>query len=188
MQYAGMNAQRLAVTGLLAVIVGSAGFAIGARGSRAMVRRVDIGSPAPDFPASTLERPPRRKGIVAYRGQVVLLNLWATWCVPCEVEMPSIERLHQALGPRGLKVVAVSIDDPGNENRIRDFVARHALTFEILNEGTGAIEAAYLSPGIPTTFLIDRQGVIRKKVIGAADWNTPERRQEIEELLRTASN
>jgi peroxiredoxin len=84
-------------------------------------------------------------------------------------------------------VVAVSVDDPGNEDRIRSFVAAQKLTFEILNEGSGAIENAYQSRGIPSTFLIDRRGIIRLKVIGAADCDAPERRAAIEAVLNEAS-
>jgi peroxiredoxin len=82
-------------------------------------------------------------------------------------------------------VVAVSVDDPGNEDRIRRFVAEHALSFEVLNEGSGRIETDYQSPGIPSTFLIDRDGVIRQKVMGATDWSAPERREAVARLLRS---
>ncbi len=83
---------------------------------------VGVGSAAPPFAARTLEAAPRTKTLADYRGQVVLLNVWATWCPPCREEMPSIQALHEAYGPAGLKVVAVSIDDPGTEANIREFV------------------------------------------------------------------
>lgn len=167
--------------------VAAGGFALGARASQWSVPPMERGAVAPDFSGATLEVPPRPRTISDYRGSVVLLNLWATWCVPCQVEMPSLESLYRRLGPDGLRVVAVSIDDPGNEDRIRDFVERYGLTFDILNEGTGAIENAYQSFGIPSTFLIDRRGVIRLKVQGAADWDTPQRRRQIEAVLNEQS-
>ena len=145
--------------------------------------RVSPGSPAPDFRAVTLDAQPVARTIADYRGQVVLLNLWATWCGPCEWEMPSIQALHNDFAGAGLKVVAVAVDDPGFEQRVRDFVARKGLTFEILSEGTGRIEADYEARGIPATYLIGKDGLIRKRVAGASDWNTPTNRALIAQLL-----
>jgi peroxiredoxin len=131
------------------------------------------GSKAPSFHAATVTPGEKKfKDITDYRGQVVLLNMWATWCVPCKAEMPDIQALHEALGPQGLRVVGVSVDEPDMDEAIRAFVAEHKLTFEILHEGSGAIERDYQTSGIPETFVIGRDGVIRKRVIGAAAWNS----------------
>jgi peroxiredoxin len=131
------------------------------------------GSRAPEFHAATMVAGgPKTKNITDYRGQVVLLNMWATWCGPCKQEMPGIQALHDSLGPQGLKVVAISVDDPGFDDAIRSFVAEHRLTFEILHEGSGTIERDYQTSGIPETFVIGKDGVIRKRVIGAAQWNS----------------
>jgi thiol-disulfide isomerase/thioredoxin len=107
---------------------------------------VSPGSPAPDFRAVTLDAHPVPKGIADYRGQVVLLNLWATWCGPCEWEMPAIEALHRDFAPAGLKVVAVAVDDPGFEQRVRDFVAQGA-DVQVLSEGSGKIESGLRRAG-----------------------------------------
>lgn len=149
--------------------------------------RVAPGAPAPDFRAVTLDAHPVAKGIADYRGQVVLLNLWATWCGPCEWEMPSIQALHNDFAGAGLKVVAVAVDDPGFEQRVRDFVARKGLTFEILSEGSGKIEADYEARGIPATYLIGRDGIIRKRVAGASDWNSAANRALVAQLLGVES-
>lgn len=134
---------------------------------------VQPGSKAPEFKAAVMAPGQQgTKNISDYRGQVVLLNLWATWCGPCKQEMPGIQALHEQLGPQGLRVVAVAVDDPGFENAIRAFVSEHKLTFEILHEGSGKIEHDYQTSGIPETFLIGKDGVIRKRVIGAAQWNS----------------
>lgn len=145
---------------------------------------VTIGSSAPPFRATSLTTPARPRTLADYRGQVVLLNIWATWCVPCRVEMPSLEKLEQALGPQGLKIVAVSIDNPGTDQQIRDFARQYGLTFEILHDASGAIEQAYQTTGVPETFVIGKDGVIRKKVIGASDWSSPANQMLIESLLR----
>jgi len=147
---------------------------------------VSVGSTAPDFRAATLDATPRAKTLADYKGQVVLLNIWATWCAPCRVEMPGIQALHQAYAAKGLKIVAVSIDDPGMEERIKDFAREYGLTFEILHNPSGDIQRAYQTTGVPETFVVGRDGVIRKKVIGAVDWSSRANRALVAELLGVA--
>lgn len=144
---------------------------------------VSVGSRAPDFRARTLDEPSVVKSLADYRGEVVLLNIWATWCAPCRVEMPSIEKLHRALAPDGLKVVAVSVDGPGQEKVIRDFAQRLGLTFPILHDASDRTQKQYQATAVPETFIIGRDGIIRKKLIGAVDWNSEANRAVIEQLL-----
>lgn len=144
---------------------------------------VTAGSRAPDFHATTIDSTARPVTLADFKGDVVLLNIWATWCVPCRIEMPSIEQLQRAMGPRGLHIVAVSIDDPGQDPRIRDFVHQYGLTFEVLHDATLRIRDIYQTTGVPETFIIGRDGVIRKKVIGATDWNTSDNRALLTQLL-----
>jgi cytochrome c biogenesis protein CcmG, thiol:disulfide interchange protein DsbE len=144
---------------------------------------VELGSKAPDFKAFTLDSVPREKSLSEYRGQVVMINVWATWCLPCRVEMPSIEALHKDYGPKGLKVIAVSIDDPGTDSTIRAFVKQYGLTFDILHDPTGKISELYDVTGYPETFILGRDGVIRKKLMSATDWNSPESRALVQRLL-----
>ncbi|MEQ1690655.1 MAG: TlpA disulfide reductase family protein [Gemmatimonas sp.] len=141
------------------------------------------GSEAPGFIARSLDIAPKMKSLSNYRGDVVLLNLWATWCGPCRTEMPSMEALHREYGSKGLRVVAVSVDQAGVEEQIRAFVREYALTFEILHDDTGAIQAIYRTTGVPETFVIGRDGTIRKRVIGAEDWNSTANRELIAQLL-----
>lgn len=144
---------------------------------------VTVGSPAPPFEARTLDATPASRTLADYRGEVVLLNIWATWCLPCRVEMPSLQQLHDEFGPDGLRIVAVSIDDPGMEDAIRSFAREYRLTFEILHEPTARIRRSYQTTGVPETFVIGRDGVIRKKVIGAADWHSEANRALVRQLL-----
>jgi len=144
--------------------------------------RVAAGAPAPDFAAQTLEPPVKTRGLIDYRGDVLLLNVWATWCHPCVEEMPTMQTVHEAYADRGLRVVAVSVDDAGTEQLIRDFQKEHGLTFEILHDPEWKIFDAYMMNGVPSTFLIDRMGVIRL-VRFAEDWASPANRAEIERLL-----
>jgi len=144
---------------------------------------VTVGSKAPDFKATTVDGVPATKTIDSYKGDVVLLNIWATWCLPCRTEVPSIQALHDRFAARGLKVVAVSVDNPGTSDEIRKFRDQYGLTFEILHDESGNIKRDYQTTGVPETFVIGRDGVIRKKVIAAADWDSPANQALFAQLL-----
>ena len=143
---------------------------------------VTIGSTAPDFRAKVLGEN-RYKTLADYKGQVVLLNVWATWCPPCQAEMPSLQRLYQAYGDKGLKLGAVSIDDYVSEDSIRAFARNFGITFEILHDSTHAIERLYQTTGYPESFVIGREGTIRKKWIGPDDWSSQGNRALVAQLL-----
>ncbi|HYW48993.1 MAG TPA: TlpA disulfide reductase family protein [Gemmatimonadaceae bacterium] len=147
---------------------------------------VEVGSSAPMFGGATIEGAVKAKSLADYKGKVVLLNVWATWCGPCRTEMPSIEALHKAMGPKGLQVVAVTIDSAGSAPVIRKFLKDFNLTFEVLHDSVGAIQQAYQTTGVPETFIIAADGTIRKKSIGAADWNSEPNRALITQLLKDA--
>jgi cytochrome c biogenesis protein CcmG, thiol:disulfide interchange protein DsbE len=149
----------------------------------AEMRTVSVGTPMPDFFAHTMSEPPITKHFGDYRGRVVIVNVWATYCVPCRVEMPSLEHLYTSMRSQGLVVVGVSIDDPGQERAIRDFTRQYGLSFEILQEGTGHLEQILDVFGVPATFVIGKDGVIRRKLIGASDWDTPASHAMIARLL-----
>jgi cytochrome c biogenesis protein CcmG, thiol:disulfide interchange protein DsbE len=144
---------------------------------------VELGTKAPDFKAYTLDSLPRQKTLADYRGKVLMINVWATWCLPCRVEMPSIEALNKEYAPKGLKIVAVSIDDPGTDSTIRAFVKQYGLTFEVLHDPQGKISEAYDITGYPETFIVGKDGVIRRKLMSATNWNAPEARALVDRLL-----
>ena len=148
---------------------------------------VELGTKAPDFKALTLDSIPREKRLADYRGQVLMINVWATWCLPCRVEMPSIEALNKAYASKGLKIVAVSIDDPGTDATIRAFVKQYGLTFEVLHDAQGKISDQYDITGYPETFIVGKDGIIRKKLMSATDWNSPDARALVERLLSEES-
>lgn len=147
---------------------------------------VTVGSQAPPFTASTLDKVPRTKTLADYKGKPMLLNVWATWCGPCREEMPSIERLHKEFG-NDLAIVAVSVDDPGKEDEIREFVREFGLTFEVLHDPAAGIKKNYQLTGYPETFIIARDGTIRRKVWGGADWSSEANRALIRQLLGTTT-
>ena len=151
---------------------------------------VEVGTRAPDFTARTLRGEP--VALSSLRGEVVLLNIWATWCPPCREEMPSMQRLHEQLGPDGLKIVAVSVDAlPGKLNvgqraggDVAAFVREHGLGFAVWHDPSAEIQRTYRTTGIPESFVIGRDGVIVSKVIGATEWDTEARVESLRRLLR----
>ncbi|MDQ6828008.1 MAG: TlpA family protein disulfide reductase [Gemmatimonadota bacterium] len=186
--------QQWAVVGAIVLVL--AGGALGAThylGSELFP--VSVGSMAPSFSGKVIQsyspegassiQPGTMRTLADYKGQVLLVNIWATWCGPCVIEMPAIERLHQALGPKGLRVIGVSIDHRTRNpsDLIRAFLREHALSFEVLHDTSDTIQDLYQSTGVPETFVIGRDGTIRKKMIGSADWSSPANRTLIEQLL-----
>ena len=102
--------------------------------------------------------------LAQYRGQVVLLNFWATWCAPCTAEMPAIERVYQAQRDRGFTVLAVDVQE--HEEVVSPFLAQLGVTFPSALDRNGETARLYRATGLPTTFLIDRGGVIRDVRVG----------------------
>lgn len=133
------------------------------------------GQVAPDF---TVSDGTASVHLASYRGRVVLLNFWATWCEPCVVEMPSLLDLHH--DQPDLAVLAISIDeDPDAYSR---FIARRHVDLITVRDPGQTAAKLYRSEAWPETYVIDRQGVIRRKFIGAQDWSSPEVRAYLKSL------
>jgi cytochrome c biogenesis protein CcmG, thiol:disulfide interchange protein DsbE len=144
---------------------------------------VAVGSSAPPFVASTVTDQPQRRSLQDYRGQVVLLNVWATWCTSCKEEIPSLVALNRDFGPRGLKIVAVSIDEGADAApRVRAFMEQYGVSFDVLHDPTAEISRKYQVTGVPENFVIGPDGIIRKKAY-VQDWNSAENRALIARLL-----
>lgn len=127
-----------------------------------------VGRPAPDFALSDLNDKPYR--LSDFRGKVVFLNFWATWCKPCREEMPSMEILNKNFEKDGLVILAVSIDRVTTTKEIPPFVKGLNLTFPVLIDSWGKTDKPYKRMGVPETFIIDQEGIIREIVIGPRDW------------------
>jgi peroxiredoxin len=117
----------------------------------------------------------------SYRGRVVFLNFWATWCPPCRAEMPSMERLHQRLAGRGLEIVAVDLQEP--KSTVQKFVKDNSLTFTVLLDASGAVGGAWGAQSIPTTYLIDRKGGVIARSVGGREWDSADMVALLEALL-----
>ena len=142
---------------------------------------VEVGSRAPQFHAVNIASGDS-VSLADYRGRVVLLNVWATWCAPCVREMPSMQRLHEALGDSGLVVLAVSVDD-GDPAAVRSFYQEYGLSFPMIQDRSRAIERIYQTSGVPESFVLNRDGRIVKKLIGEQDWSSPANRELFRRLL-----
>jgi cytochrome c biogenesis protein CcmG, thiol:disulfide interchange protein DsbE len=156
---------------------------------------VAAGSPAPDYRVITLGGEPVR--IADYRGKVVLLNVWATWCEPCRKEMPSMERLYEIVrampGGEDFEILAVSIDAARERPNpilggvssadLQAFADELGLTFPIVHDPGGGIQRAYQTTGVPESFLIGKDGIIYKKHTGEAVWDAPPNVELIRSLL-----
>lgn len=130
------------------------------------------GAPAPGFTVTTLDAVPATRTLEAYRGRVTLVNVWATWCAPCRVEMPSLARLHRQFASEGLAVVAIAVDEVGFEQRIRDYAASLDLRFDILHDPSGRTERDWNADGLPSSYVLDRRGIVRRIVRGAEEWDS----------------
>lgn len=173
--------QQWSVVGAVVAALGIALFVV-SRSMKDELFPVFVGSKVPEFRAKELGSP-TFKTLADYKGQVMLVNIWATWCEPCRMEIPSLERLQREYGPKGLKIVAVSIDDYVTEDSIRRYANNFGVTFEILHDPSHAIERVFQATGYPETFVVGPDGTIRKKIIGPDDWNSLGNRALVAQLL-----
>ncbi len=128
-----------------------------------------VGDPAPDF--SLVDRQGNTWTLSELKGQVVFINFWATWCSPCLKELPSMQTLFTRLPDDKFKMLAVLNND---KPVLADFVANNnGITIPILDDSQNLVGAQYNLTGLPETFIVDKQGIIREKIIGAVQWDTP---------------
>ena len=141
---------------------------------------LDVGDVAPDLELPRIggEGTLRLEDV---RGQVVFLNFWATWCKPCEDEMPAMERLHRALAPKGLAMWAVSVDDSAEP--VDEFAKRLGLTFPILHDPAKTTAERYDARRFPESWIVGRDGRLVARFIGPRDWDSPVYLEQMAALL-----
>ena len=173
--------RRILVAGVVAAVA-VAGAATAIRLSPGAAAGVEVGDRIPSFRAPDLTG--KEVAFSDHLGDVVLINVWATWCGPCRVEMPPIQSLYDRFGDRGFVVLAVSIDaGASHKEKVERFVEEYGLTFPVLLDPEGGIQRLLRTIGVPETFVLDREGRIVKRLIGAADWDSEPNQALIEELL-----
>jgi len=172
------------VIAVVSVVILSVAFAIVWLQS-AKYEPLTVGKEAPDFNLPNLEDKTVKPS--DYRGKVVFLNFWATWCKPCREEMPSMEVLYKNFEKDGLVILAVSIDRVTTKKDIPPFVKGLSLTFPVLVDSWGQTDKRYKLMGVPETYIIDQEGILREKVIGPRDWTVLDNLKVITGLLKSGS-
>jgi peroxiredoxin len=141
-----------------------------------------VGMAAPDFTLPDMAG--KNQQLSDYRGKVIFLNFWATWCKPCKEEMPSMQVLWDNLKKEDFVMLAISMDRVTTTKEISPFVESLKLTFPILTDSWGQTDKRYKLMGVPETYIIDQNGVLREKVIGPRDWTRAESIETIVQLLQ----
>jgi peroxiredoxin len=139
----------------------------------------EVGSPAPDFTLADTKGKIWR--LSELKGQVVFINFWATWCPPCREEMPSMQRLLEKLPPDKFKMLAVLYNDA--PSMAETFASKLQLTMPILVDQNSGVGGSYGLTGVPETFIVDKQGILRQKFIGPAQWDSPQFLQMLQQYI-----
>jgi peroxiredoxin len=163
---------------IAAVVIGAALFAVIL--SPDAPPPVIRGVPAPHFELARLDTD-ESFSMAGLRDRVVLINFWATWCKPCEDEMPAMERLYRKLGAEGFELLAISVDD--SPAPVRAFRDRMGLSFPILMDSEQEVAELYQTFRYPESLLVDRDGIVIERYIGPRDWDARPYVERIQRLL-----
>ena len=145
------------------------------------IKKIEIGKPAPDFVLQDVSGDTWK--LSSLKGKAVFINFWASWCKPCRDEMPSMEALNKAMAGQPFQMLAIVFnDDLDTANR---FARGLGVTFPVLVNPEPELTEAYMITGVPETFLIDVDGILRHRFIGPYNWDTPEMRTLVQELLNS---
>ena len=166
---------RLALALTAALLVGCGG---------AERETVAVGAPAPTYAAETVEGTPI--ALADLKGKVVLLNIWATWCKPCREEIPALETLFQRHRAAGLEVIGVSIDAPSEGARLRPFVTELGASYPLWHDPDDRVSSTFLALGVPASYLIDRDGILRWRHMGPVRADDPALTAALRTVLTSA--
>jgi thiol-disulfide isomerase/thioredoxin len=153
----------------------------GNNGGPGRIARMELGKPAPNFVLQDAEG--RVWELSSLKGKVVFVNFWATWCKPCRDEMPSMEALNKAMAGKPFQMLSIVFND--DLDMANSFAKRLGATFPVLGNPSEELTQAYMITGVPETFLIDPQGILRNKLIGPYNWNTWEMKNMVLKLFNT---
>ena len=140
-----------------------------------------VGYYAPNFRLQSLDH--GEISLLSLKGKLVFISFWATWCTPCKAEMPSMEALYLDFKDKGLEILAIS-NDIGGARDVQPFVDSIGVTYPILLDADFRVDDRYLIRSVPTTILVDRDGIITHRIVGAMNWDSTESRNLIQKLLR----
>lgn len=137
-----------------------------------------VGQKAPDFTLKDLNG--KNVSLSAFHGKIVFLNFWATWCPPCKAEMPSFQKLLRDEHGRGIEVIAISADRSARD--VSDYLSKNRFDIIFVMDENTSVTKRYRVFSMPTTFLIDRNGVVAEKFMGEYDWSSSEIRKKLDNL------
>lgn len=140
---------------------------------------LEIGEPAPELELKDMTGNIHR--LSEYKGKVILVNFWASWCPPCLIEMPSLASLHHKLKDHGFEILAISLDE--NEKNVKDFIVSQHPPFSIFLDSEGQSAHTFLVYGLPYSVIVDREGKIRHKIFGGQEWDQGNMFEKIKSLL-----
>ncbi|HEV2146223.1 MAG TPA: TlpA disulfide reductase family protein, partial [Longimicrobiaceae bacterium] len=145
----------------------------------------EVGSPAPAYAAAALSGD--TVSLDALRGKVVLLNVWATWCHPCREEIPALQELHERHAAQGLTLVGVSVDNRSDRAAVEGFAREYGMTYPVWLDPEERVSSTFRTLGVPSTFLIGRDGTILWKHVGPVDADDPTLTRLLAEALAAPS-
>ena len=154
-----MNSVRTVVVALITIVLSSGGCTL-----PDSANRVEVGAPVPAYRTVGLDGD--SVSLDGHRGKVVLFNIWATWCHPCRDEIPELRELQAKYEGRGLELIGVSVDAEGSDDVIRSFMRDFEMEYPVWRDPDERVSTQFLVVGVPATFLIDREGILRWRKTG----------------------
>ena len=172
--------KKAVLIGIIAVLAAIGFLFFYGQNSGQRVKIIREGDRAPEFRLLSLDG--KSISMSSYRGKVVMVHFWATWCPPCVEELPTLERLYRSSFGKDLEILAVSVDE-GGAGAVGQFMQKNRFALPVLLNPDQSVSRRYGTLKFPETYLIDREGIVRRKVIGAADWMSPEAQKAIQAIL-----
>ncbi len=164
----------------LIVVLAAAGYIASKKtGPKKIIRN---GDRAPEFRLSSLDG--RQVGLSEFRGKVVMVHFWATWCPPCVEELPTLALLNKAMTGKDFVMLAVSVDE-GGAGAVADFLRKNSVNVPVLLDPDHATASLYGTFKFPETYIVDKNGIVQQKIIGAVDWRNPSAMQMLNSLVES---
>ena len=176
----GICMKKATLIGIIAVLAAIGFLFFYGQNSGQRVKIVREGDRAPEFSLTSLDG--KTVSLSSFRGRVVMVHFWATWCPPCVEEIPTLERLYRASFGKDLEILAVSVDE-GGAGAVGEFMQKNRFTLPVLLNPDQSVARNYGTFKFPETYLVDREGIVRRKIIGAADWSNPAAQDLIQTMV-----
>ena len=176
----GAGMKKATLIGIIAVLAAIGFLFFSGQNSGQRMKIIREGDRAPEFGLLSLDG--KAVSLSSYRGKVGMVHFWATWCPPCVEELPTLERLYRAYFGKDLEILAVSVDE-GGAGAVGQFMRKNRFALPVLLNPDQSVARAYGTFKFPETYLVDRDGIVRRKIIGAADWTSPDAQKIVQAML-----